>query len=110
MGLNVEGRCGFLPQMGESPEQNAWGSLGDLLLRADESPDAIRVKQGQKIARIPRIVGKDLLQPLGAENLEITLTFSFQIGWCNPDEKLSQLQAMMAAERPAVFCAGLRSV
>lgn len=81
-------------------DQTIWGVLGEIQFQAQDTPESLKFKQSVRFADLSRTEGKSLLQWLGADLTTATMAFSFDAGWCNPDEKLEQLQQAMADHEP----------
>jgi phage protein U len=83
-----------------------WGTLGDINIDVGDAPTGLTYKEKTQYARHDRIEGKATLQRTGEDLQTLDLTFSFGIGWCNPDEQVRQLQQLRIDGKPLTLILG----
>ena len=77
-----------------------WGTLGDRVFRASESPDSFRFSQSTRYEQLGRIDQKPLLQGTGDELNKLQLSFVFIAPASNPSDSLKLLQDALTAREP----------
>lgn len=83
-----------------------WGLLGPLSFKAIDSPDSFSVSESESFAEIPLLQSKPVMQWVGSDLREFRMSFLFDYGWCNPSDKLKQLQDLLVAHEPLAFSLG----